>query len=149
MRPNHPQRIARPSMPGERLKRPMSFTRKVRLREAAGRDLTYLANVRRCPCLGCGFDLGCEAAHLRASSGAHGKASGIGKKPDDKWALSLCLGCHAEQHAIGEREFWSTIGLNPFLVAERLYEARGDLVAMRAVIMYATARRGRASGTFA
>lgn len=42
--------------------------------------------------------------------------------------------CHREQHRIGERAFWSIVGINPLLLAERLYAARGDLVKMRSIV---------------
>jgi hypothetical protein len=46
-----------------------------------------------------------EAAHVRNGSGA-----GIGTKPDDFRAVSLCggvEGCHAKQHRVGEATFWA------------------------------------------
>lgn len=46
------------------------------------------------------------------------------------------------QHRRGEAEFWQSLGINPCLVAERLYRQRGDLVAMRAVIFVTIAERG-------
>lgn len=45
------------------------------------------------------------------------------------------------QHSRGERMFWAELGINPLLVAQRLYAQRGDLVAMRAVILVAIAER--------
>ena len=41
-----------------------------------------------------------ECAHVRA-----GTDGGMGKKPSDKWTISLCRFHHAEQHRIGERAF--------------------------------------------
>lgn len=38
------------------------------------------------------------------SSGA-----GVGQKPDDWRTVSLCRGCHALQHRVGERTFWSDV----------------------------------------
>ncbi len=65
----------------------------------------------------------------------------------DCWTTPLCDGCHTNdydaQHRIGEREFWRRLGINPFLLCQRLYAARGDLVAMRAVVMVAIAERNR------
>lgn len=137
----HPQRLHRPAAPGERLKRPMESFRRSKPRETTDSDPAYLARLRECPCLGCGSDIGCEAAHLRAASGAYGKKSGMGKKPSDSWCLPLCTGCHTEQHAIGERQFWGQLGFNPFLVATQLYEARGDLIRMRATVFCAISQR--------
>jgi hypothetical protein len=56
-------------------------------------------------CANCGATAAREAAHVRMNSGA-----GIGEKPDDWRVVPLCggpMGCHAEQHRIGEPAFWS------------------------------------------
>lgn len=139
-----PQRIATTARPGELLKRPLTLEPAIRTPESAI-DRAYLDDVRQCPCLHCGQDPCYEAAHLRMASAAHGKASGAGKRPDDKWALPVCPEHHRlaqkAQHVIGERAFWESIGISPLLVAERLYAKRGDLVAMRAVIFNAIAER--------
>jgi hypothetical protein len=42
-----------------------------------------------------------EAAHVRLGSGA-----GMGQKPDDWRAVSLCKLHHTRQHEIGEVTFW-------------------------------------------
>jgi hypothetical protein len=41
-----------------------------------------------------------EAAHVRT-----GTQAGVGIKPDDCWAISLCSDHHRMQHQIGERAF--------------------------------------------
>lgn len=43
------------------------------------------------------------------------------------------------QHNIA---FWHELGIDPLPICERLYAQRGDLVAMRAVILVAIAERG-------
>lgn len=143
-----PQRLATASRPGELLKRPGILAR---VPVAPDRDVIavvnpgYLALVRQCPCLACGMDPAGEAAHVRLQSGAHGKRSGMGRKPDDRWSLPLDGGCHREDqdalHRVGELAFWDRIGINPFAICEQLYARRGDLVAMRAVIFVAIAER--------
>jgi hypothetical protein len=45
-----------------------------------------------------------EVAHVRNGSGA-----GVGQKPDDFRALSLCRDHHSEQHRVGERTFWKHV----------------------------------------
>jgi hypothetical protein len=85
------------------------------------RDGGYLAFLRRQPCvvgpIGC--DGPTEAAHVRMG------VTGMGRKPDDQNAVSLCAAHHRTgpdaQHASGERQWWSRHGLDPFAVAERLY----------------------------
>lgn len=41
-----------------------------------------------------------EAAHVRSSGDG-----GVGLKPGDEWAVSLCSHHHREQHQIGEQAF--------------------------------------------
>lgn len=137
-----PQRITFPFPPGSLLKR---VTVQPRTRqEETGRDVGYLAMVRQLPCLKCGSEPS-EAAHVRFASAAFGKASGLGRKPDDRHSVPLCSGCHRldrdAQHNRGEREFWDSIGINPLIVAEKLYAVRGDLVAMRAVVLVTISER--------
>ena len=134
---DHPQRVVLPWPRGSLLKRVQPKP----LRRVAGKDDGYLALVRECPCLECAQDPAGEAAHLRLSSGAHGKKGGMAKKPDDRWALPLCREHHERQHRVGERQYWYELGINPFLAAERLYAKRSDLVAMRAVVYCTIAER--------
>ena len=140
----HPRRVVPPSPPGSLLKRPEGQPRDERPSDA-GRDPDYLAMVRLCPCLKCGMEPS-EAAHVRYASAAHGKASGLGKKPEDRWALPLCADCHRlsrdAQHNRGEYQFWCALGINPLATAERLYAQRGDQAAMFAVIFTTIAGRG-------
>lgn len=115
--------------------------------DAAGRDGDYLAMVRQLPCIKCGVEPCGTAAHLRMNSGAYNKRQAMGRKPQDSWTTPMCAGCHTNdydaQHRIGEAEFWRRLGTNPFLLCQRLSAVRGDLVAMRAVVMVAISERGR------
>jgi hypothetical protein len=36
----------------------------------------------------------------------------MGIKPSDKWCISLCRDCHAEQHRIGEASFERRHGID-------------------------------------
>jgi hypothetical protein len=147
MRANHPQRLTPPSPPGALLKQTLDDIQRRRKVVETITDTLYLEQVRELPCLKCGIEPppNNEAAHVRMQSGAHGKRSGMGKKPGDKYALPLCASCHRldhdSQHKLGEREFWNRVGINPLLVCERLYEQRGDVVAMRAVVIGAIGER--------
>lgn len=141
-----PRRVAATAPPGSLLKRHSIQPRKD-VRETTGRDAAYLAKVRQLPCVKCGVEPCGVAAHLRMNSGLYGKRQAMARKPDDSWTTPLCDGCHTNdrdaQHRIGEREFWHRLGINPFLLCQRLHSARGDLVAMRAVVMVAIAERGQ------
>lgn len=141
-----PQRLFLPSPFGSLLKSQQASPRP--LKDASDRqtDAAYLGRVRACPCLCCGMEPS-EAAHVRMASAAHGKASGLQKKPHDKWSLPLCAGCHRNekhaQHNQGEANFWCAIDISPLNVCEALWAKRDDLVAMRAVIFSTIAQRGK------
>jgi hypothetical protein len=133
-----PQRLPTIAPPGTLLKRAFGIAERIKLKVIGDSDPVYLAQIRMLPCLGCN-DEPSEAAHVRMQSGLHNKHGGMGKKPHDKYAVPLCPDCHREQHRIGERAFWSIVGINPLLLAERLYAARGDLVKMRSIVFAARA----------
>lgn len=141
--PPHPRRIAPLAPVGSMLKQFVAPVPKMRL--IAPADADYLKDVRECPCLSCGLDPCGEAAHVRFASAAYGKASGLSKRPEHKWAVPLCGEDHrlakTAQHNRGEQEFWHALGINVLATATSLYAQRGDLVAMRAVIFVAIAAR--------
>ena len=75
----------------------------LRQRELRERCEAYLAHIRTLPCLICGRKS--EAAHIRMACIEIGKDhTGGGRKPSDKWTLSLCRFHHLEQHALGNHE---------------------------------------------
>ncbi|MES5483630.1 hypothetical protein QMZ05_12800 [Bradyrhizobium sp. INPA03-11B] len=120
-----------------------------RFEQGEGREPGYLAAIRTLPCLSCGMEPS-EAAHVRMASAAFGKASGLGKKPEDRWALPLCADdrrlARDAQHNRGELAFWHELGINPLICCQKLHAQRGDLVAMRAVIITTIAERGIGNG---
>jgi hypothetical protein len=65
-----------------------------------------------------------EAAHVRLGSG-----TGMGQKPSDWRAVSLCgqsggsAGCHATQHYLGEETFWRGAGKDPEALIEAFIKA--------------------------
>lgn len=109
-------------------------------------DSDHLALVRQCPCLKCGLDGFSEACHVRFASAAFGKASGLQKKPADRWAVPLDAACHRlardAQHKRNEQEFWASLNIPVLQVCKLLYGNRGDLPAMRATIFLAIMGRG-------
>jgi hypothetical protein len=146
-----PQRIVHDIKPGAMLKRTGAAELPRRPRSTDGdAGLNYLIMVRSLPCLSCGLEPS-EAAHVRFASAAFGKASGMQKKPDDKWALPLCSACHrlakTAQHNRNEREFWESLGIDPLPCCEQLYAARGDFARMNSIIHLTIANRMRSQGT--
>ena len=87
-------------------------------------DPKYLAWLRKQRCACCGQTGPSDAAHLRASSGQYGKSSGIGQKPDDRWALPLKHFHHMAQHDHGnELDWWKSRGVSdPFALCIEYYE---------------------------
>lgn len=138
-----PRRLTPPAAPGALLKRTSPTPRPVTCEPAEDPD--YLALVRLLPCLYCGVEPCGEAAHVRLASAAFGKASGLQKKPEDRWALPLCredhLNARTAQHKRNEAEFWESLGINPCLVAEQLYKQREDWIAMHAVVIHTIMNR--------
>lgn len=104
------------------------------------RDSAHLAFIRRLPCVATWvetgrLEYGCQAAHLRLSSAAHGKVEGGQRKPSDRWVTPLS----AEQHRIqgevkGEPRFWGDLGIDPFDLCQRLYAVSGDVPAAVEII---------------
>lgn len=133
---SRPQRLFLPSPPGSLLKRTGPAALPQQPRKPNG-DADYLGLIRQLPCLSCGMEPS-EAAHVRFASAAFGKASGLQKKPEDKWALPVCAQDHrlvkTAQHNRNEREFWESLGIDALVAATRLWDARGDMVRMLSVV---------------
>lgn len=99
---------------------------------ARERNEKHLALIRKCPCVSCGKDQGCDAAHIRQA--APGKPPiGMGLKPDDKFTVPLCHDCHLRQHSVGEKPFFAALKIDPLLLAAKLFAKSPDLVAMQAI----------------
>lgn len=98
---------------------------RIRQREPRRCDDGYLRWLRKKPCCVCGKSP-VDAAHIRFASEAYGKrAVGMAEKPDDKWAVPLCRGCHTLQHSMNEQEFWRERRILVLLLAQRLYSEYG------------------------
>lgn len=96
-------------------------------------DRTHLALIRQLPCLVSGREPAGEAAHIRYANYQFRKPiTGIGQKPEDRWAVPLCSWLHTmssgAQHRHGEEGWWDDQGIDPLIVASSLYSTS---VAMR------------------
>lgn len=99
----------------------------MRFRHPRIKNEAHLAFIRELPCVSCGDDTSTEAAHLRSDNLAYGKRhTGMAEKPDDCWSLPLCGKCHRVQHGANEKNFWSNLGINPWVLALSLFAASGD-----------------------
>lgn len=97
--------------------------RKEPKRASRWKSQAHAAFVRSHACCVCGSETAIEFAHVRYGSGA-----GMGQKPDDFRAVSLCMDCHRgggsdAQHTIGEPEFWSRYEKRTGTSVEKLIEA--------------------------
>jgi hypothetical protein len=99
----------------------------MRFKHARVHDAKHLDFIRSLPCVSCGDDTATEAAHLRAGDLRYGKTpTGMQEKPSDRWTLPLCSRDHRRQHQGNEIEFWTNIGVNPFVLALSLSACSGD-----------------------
>lgn len=122
----------------DRPKKPKKVAR-VLGRNPRERNSAHLDAVRQCPCLTCGADHGCEAAHVRMS--VQGRPNpGLAQKANDHETVPLCSACHREQHAGSEAAFWDRHMTDPLKVAAALAKF-ADLEPMRAVIFAVRAKR--------
>lgn len=110
---------------------------RVKPKQGRERDNTHLAFVRRLPCTLCRAEGGVDAAHVRFGSLSYGKPhTGMGMKPDDKWTVPLCRGCHTTQHKQNEKAFWDGNGINVLQLALSLYENSGDELSGRVALEF-------------
>lgn len=99
-----------------------------------GKDPDHLEFVGGLPCLITGRKA-VEVAHVSMTSKIWGKADkGVGKKSDDRWVVPLSKPLHEEQHEMGEIRFWKKYGIDPLVVANRLWQCSGDQGAALRVI---------------
>lgn len=116
----------------DRPKKPKKVAR-ILGREPRERDESHLQAVRLCPCLSCGADLGCEAAHVRMTvQGRH--SPGMQQKPDDHETVPLCSACHRLQHDGSEATFWNARKIDPLKWAAELALVSPNVTLMRSVI---------------
>lgn len=88
------------------------------LKQPKIRDKKYTDLFRDLPCsngVGCGGDT--VAAHCGYGIPSH-KKGGMGQKHCDSTVIPLCFNCHAKQHSMPEKEFWSR--RNPYSLASKL-----------------------------
>lgn len=94
------------------------------MRRLSEKHLNY---IRQLPCTICGDTTAVEAAHVRfADPRAAKPITGIGIRPDDLWTVPLCGRHHRQQHLIGERTFWQSVGKDPIFLALALWANSGD-----------------------
>jgi hypothetical protein len=92
----------------------------LRQKEPRVRNEAHLRFIRSLPCCICG-GIDTEAAHIRTASLEHGKReTGGSERPSDIWCLPLCNNHHREQHSMNEISFWSSHGIDPFILAMTL-----------------------------
>lgn len=118
---------------------PEAFS-KVRQKRPRQEATDHLRWLRSLPCAVTG-KRPVEAAHIRFADAASGKReAGTSAKPDDKWAVPLHPEKHRDQHQTGdERLWWSRFGIDPIVLAAKLWAASGDDEAGEAIIASANA----------
>lgn len=92
--------------------------RQKRKEEKRWRSTAHCDFVRSHACCACGSRAAIEVAHVRRGSDA-----GMGRKPSDFWAISLCHECHAAQHRMGEQSFEELHNIDMRALAEEFAAA--------------------------
>lgn len=123
-------RFTAPAAPGALWKAPAKRGKPMMGRSPRERDPQHLDAIRECPCLACGADFGCEAAHIRMDH-----RGGMGRKPDDHLTIPMCGTCHRDQHSGSEAQFWSALNIDPLAAARALHKASPDEQYMRSVVL--------------
>lgn len=95
-------------------------------RSSRWRSPAHCNFVRSHACCACGSTVAIEVAHVRLGSGA-----GMGQRPDDWNAVSLCKECHTRQHSIGEWTFWR--GRDVLALIEAFCKASPKAAEIRAI----------------
>ena len=100
----------------------MNFPQRIK-RDSGKKDVgkrspAHRAFVRSHACCACGSQSAIECAHVRV-----GTDGGTGIKPSDRWCISLCKSCHADQHRMGERTFEKMWGIDLREIAAAFFKA--------------------------
>jgi hypothetical protein len=95
------------------------------LKEPRVKNERHLRFIRGLPCCVCHDPTSTEAAHVRFTCDEK-RNPGMQQKPDDKWALPLCGRHHRDQHAMNEKVFWLTVGIDPIKLCEALFSVSGN-----------------------
>lgn len=121
------------------------------------RDKTYLAWIRRLPCVACAVagkvTHGAQAAHCRMSIASAGWVNpGMQSKPSDYRCTPLCSTCHLiDQHGGAEKLFWDKLNIFPPVLCDALkqcYDAGQDgaVVIMSVAAIARRTMRGTVEG---
>jgi hypothetical protein len=100
-----------------------------------GMSAAHLEAIRQLPCSLCEERRGIQSHHLK--SGPAARERGIGMKATDRWAVPLCIDHHAEVERLGsrrEREWFLRWAIDPHLLAQALWNAKGEPVRMDFVL---------------
>ena len=105
-----------------------------RRKEREGMDDGHAANIRLLPCCLCRKRVGGEIHHLKHGTGQRG----MGLRSPDMYGVPVCRYCHEEVEAAGTKRepehFQTHAGLDPLVLASRLWAVRGDVEQMHAVL---------------
>lgn len=95
----------------------------------------HLAMIRRMQCTVCHQRKWLHAHHL--TGGVARLHRGVSFKAPDKFTVPLCSAHHADLHTYGSRreaEWFAAFGMDPYSLAEGLWNRKGDAAAMARVL---------------
>ena len=107
----------------------------LRQRSPQRKDRPHLDWLKTLPCCVTGQEQAIDPAHVRYADPDYGKRqTGGAEKSDDCYAVPLCRTEHDRQHSMNEQEYWRQVGIDPLLLAVKLFAASGNDAAGRAII---------------
>lgn len=110
----------------------------VRQKHAPIQNYSHEQFVRSLGCVVCGDITSTEVAHVSYMDLRYGKfGRGKSQKEESVWVIPLCGQHHRLQHSIGERKFWSNVGIDPVRVAAALYIRTQDIEAAQTILAHA------------
>lgn len=93
----------------------------------ATKNKGYLSFIHQLPCVVTGVHT-VEAAHLSYADLQYGHyGRGKSSKAPDRWALPLSPEQHRRQHGMNEREYWTSVGIEPHVLALTIFGLWSDL----------------------
>ena len=107
--------------------------------ERMGMSAKHCTLIRQCPCAACLVEPAGTIHHLK--SGAAKDERGMAMRSTDKWGVPLCPKHHMQIEEAGsrnERQIFLGWGVDPHVLAKRLWDATGDLVRMIKIVKEAT-----------
>ncbi len=105
----------------QRIAKPAVFQPRPKKERGSGAEKAYFGFIAQLPCCVSGRH-GVQVAHLSTAAPEYGHMGrGKGTKVHHRWTLPLAPDLHDRQHSGNEMRFWREEGIDPHLLALKLY----------------------------